>query len=318
MTDLKIPLSELVSIRDVEQQDKEGAKIVNGHAIESFGPFGDRTVPEITWFHRFSTLILDEVPSLLREYVIRRWNISYPQHIWEDTKEMGHIMWNGTAAPPDSPDFEHYHAYGFAVTLPELVTMVEGKKGKSGLLKCAFLNKGDHLMLQGLEAELKVGHVNESKEMADCSGKMTEQTVKITMVPGPEDPPYMPGEFQVLVPEIQPECNMTRQNSMFEPFKNHVTNGDSSTWDISLCLFLLVKSSHCLLPDDMEVERRHMEKIRTLRNHDYGHISSCRMTEEKFDNACSCVRAFVACCMPDQIDETEEAIQRAVRSAQMP
>ena len=55
----------------------------------------ERKVPEIIWFHRFTTLILNELPKPLREYVVRQWDLTYPEFLFKTTPDIGTIMWEG-------------------------------------------------------------------------------------------------------------------------------------------------------------------------------------------------------------------------------
>jgi len=114
----------------------------------------------------------------------------------------------------------------------------------------------------------------------------------------------------VKIQKIQPESAAPKQ--MKKPFKCKVESGDTTQWDISLCTFLLLNSSHHLLPHDLLSQHKHVQNLRSMRNVEYGHAHDMRMTEEDYHRSETLVLQYVQECLPQQLSAVQTKLDEYV------
>jgi hypothetical protein len=123
------------------------------------------------------------------------------------------------------------------------------------------------------------------------------------------------GEETIFTQKVRHERNASKQ--MEQPFSRHVRSGEIDTWDIPLLMFLLCNSSHMLLSQHCSTDAeglRLLAKLRALRNTDFGHTSSCSLSDSKLEQKIDVVMKFAESNL-NQGDDLKERI-KAVMSEQ--
>lgn len=218
-------------------------------------------------FFKFTQLVLDLLPILLRQYFRERWQARYGR-AWRDTHEDGEMFYRGTFSQRVVTvlDVEE----GSTVARGDLAAVMHFPDGSPGL------SPGD-LVLLGEELH----KVQSVKTSALHLSKPCSST----------------GAKELRIQLIRGEKNMdSRMQRFFEP---KVLMGDTRDWDMSLLCFALLYSSHGLIPigDDA---RQLVEGLRDLRNNKLAHISSCSMTREELWHAVHSMDAFIEYCLPSE------------------
>jgi hypothetical protein len=247
-------------------------------------------------FFRFSMLLLDVVPDLLREYFKERWDTRYPQMKWNDDAASGNLFWNGSPS----------------ATVP---------LGKLKVSKSS-----------GRKANTSSGKVATAKDLREfvCPNDVIEFAGRRWRVIDPissahitvNQPPDEEGEFDAFGLEIR--CERNAPSNMARPYEKEITKGMRSTWDISLLVFTLVQSSHQLLQCTATQQagvaarcgscpscktQQILGDIKTLRNKDYGHVQQCGINAEQFNKAKRTILDFVKHCLPSREAEIKEKIE---------
>ena len=171
-------------------------------------------------FFRFSRVILDVLPHLLREFFKRRWDAVHPEHPWLDDAHSGTLFWNGST--------------NATVALPGTLKVKAGS-GTVGTTEdlTLMLSPGDVIVVEQRRWKLLSPKPNEKQKLFNKD--------RVTLTTQPD----IDGDFEAFALDIG--CELNAPPIMEKSYKKHVLPGDRSKWDISLLTFALVNSSHELL-----------------------------------------------------------------------
>lgn len=229
-------------------------------------------------FFQFTTLVLDELPILLRKYFRHCWDDAYGASLgpWTESESDGDAFWNGVFDQDKWFDVCVHNGSNVVQVLspvrPGVPSLSPGDKVRVGHCRAKVMSvKGDSLYL------------NDMIEYADATLPLTGQCV-----------PY----------ERNADARMARH------FRPLVLAGDSSGWDISLLCFALLNSSHELLRG-REAHATHLHALRELRNSRLAHVQRCRMERSELKSSVQVMDSFVRECMPCEWEQWH-AVSRAV------
>merc|ERR1711988_87384 len=229
-----------------------------------------RTLHRVSFF-KFTQLVLDVLPILMRQYFRERWHETH-RRSWRDTQSDGEMFVNGTfsAAACTVVHVEE----GSKVAHGDLAHLIQrpGREANSGI------SPGDQILL-GDELH-KVVSIK-----ANCMHLSRPSSIT--------------AEKEVRMQHIRGERNMDSRMARF--FTPKLMQGDTRDWDMSLLCFALLYSSHGLIPigDDA---RQLVEGLRDLRNNKLAHVERCSMPREELLSAVRKMDAFIEGCMPSELE----------------
>lgn len=228
--------------------------------------FPDKSEERVCFF-KFTQLVLDLLPILLRQYFKERWHATYGR-AWKDTRADGDVFYHGTFET--HPSITVNVQEGNNVALGKLAGVVQRPDGSPGLAA------GDQILLgNDLQKVMLV------KKNALHLSRHSSST----------------GLKEVRTQLIRGERNMdSRMQRHFEP---KILLGDTRDWDISLLCFALLYSSHGLIPigDDA---RQLVQNLRDLRNDKLAHVDRCSMPREELLDALHQMDMFIEYCLPSE------------------
>lgn len=220
-------------------------------------------------FFRFTQLVLDLLPVLLRKYFQQRWRETHNGVSWGNTPADGFAFWYGVyeTAPCCSVAVE-------AGSTKAIITRPEGAAASLGV------TPGSQILLEGISVPFKIvslrgsslhlNHVLERTATLRCYRQVT------------------PGE----------RCCDSRMARYFQP---RVLEGDVRGWDLSLLCFALLYSSHGLMDDVGHRAKALVSSLRDLRNDKLAHVERCSIDNNELCAAVRKMDDFVGQCMPSEL-----------------
>merc|ERR1711998_622525 len=228
-------------------------------------------------FFKFTQLVLDLMPILLRQYFRERWQARYGRS-WRDTSDDGELFHHGS--------FQQRATCNVRIEAGSRVVVAEHVAGG-----CDVRCLKQLLQLPDGSPGLSVGDTVLIGEVLHKVQTVRKDRIHLYK------PCMSTGTRELRIQEIKGENNMDSRMQRF--FTPKVMMGDTRDWDMSLLCFALLYSSHALIPigDDA---RQLVEGLRDLRNNKLAHISACSMQREELWEAVRKMDDFIEYCLPSE------------------